>query len=119
MTVERYRAFGLEIASEIELSVFAPGRSNEVDVEIRLAERLSDPEDAEAMRFRNWIARPGLMVLDVPDVARFRIEDGRRILVEPAKGRTPADAVPGPAARARCHPRDMRRGDVRRPCKPR
>ena len=34
MTVERYRAFGLEIASEIELSVFAPGRSNEVDVEI-------------------------------------------------------------------------------------
>ena len=94
MTVERYRAFGLEIASEIELSVFAPGRSNEVDVEIRLAEQLSDPEEAEAMQFRNWIARPGLMVLDVPDVARFRIEDGRRILVEPAKGRTPADAVP-------------------------
>ena len=73
MTVQRYRAFGLEIASEIELSVFAPGRSNEVDVEIRLAEQLSDPEDAEAMRFRNWIAHPGLMVLDVPDVARFRL----------------------------------------------
>ena len=94
MLVHRYRAFGLEIASEIEMPVLAPGQSGEAEVEIRLARIADNPEDAEAMRFRNWIARPGLMVLDVPELARFRIEDGRRILVDPAKGRTPAQAVP-------------------------
>ena len=94
MALHRYRAYGLEIASEIEIPVFAPGNSGHADVEILLAPIASRPEGAEAMRFRNWIARPGMMVLDVPDVARLRIEDGQRIYVDPAAGRTPAEAVP-------------------------
>ena len=94
MALHRYRAYGLEIASEIEIPVFAPGNSGHADVEILVAPIARRPEDAEAMRFRNWIARPGMMVLDVPDVARLRIEDGQRIYVDPAAGRTPAEAVP-------------------------
>lgn len=92
--LHRYRAFGLEIASQIELPVFAAGRSDHADVEILLAPVARPAEDGAAMEFRTWIARPGMMVLDVPDVARFRIEGGQRIFVDPAEGRTPAQAVP-------------------------
>jgi hypothetical protein len=74
----RYAVFGLDIASQIELSDLPPGNDSVPDVTIRLA-----AVDSAARR-------PGLevqgdtAVLVVPDVARFRITAGRDMVVEPA-----------------------------------
>ena len=94
MVLHRYRAFGPEIVSEIALPMFAPGEADQIDVEILLAPVSANPKDAETIRFRSWIAKPGMMVLDVPDVARFRIEGGKRIFVDLAEGSAPSKTVP-------------------------
>jgi hypothetical protein len=93
MPVRRYRAFGLEIASEIELPAFAPGGEGPPEVEVT-SEIIPEPRDhGDGEVYRNWVAREGLLDLDITGIARLRIEEGRRIRVEPSAGRLAEDAV--------------------------
>lgn len=75
-----YRLFGLQIRSELPLpELFSAKAAGPPDVVIR---RSALPEDG----------KPGLsgggdsLSLTVPDVARYRIEHGRQILVDPQPG---------------------------------
>ena len=78
-----YHAFGLVIRSAIALPALPPAESGDTDVLIELG-AVEPPTDGR-------IAVDGATaVLAIPEVGRFRIEGGRRILV---------DADPGAAAR--------------------
>ncbi|HEV7159176.1 MAG TPA: hypothetical protein VGN38_12525 [Caulobacteraceae bacterium] len=85
-----YRAFGLTIASEIELPELPIAEeAAAADVLIRLDDT---PEKLDgAVEIEPWVtARPGAMHFDF-GVARFLIQSGREIVVTPTPGRSQRD----------------------------
>ena len=82
----RYRAFGLELASDIECPELVPG-TGEPEVEIRLASG-ADGEDVPSTAALDVI--PGSLRLSIPGVATFRVQNGTTITVAPEAG---ADAA--------------------------
>ena len=81
-----YRAYGVWVRSPIALP-FTPAASPivEPDVTIRIG---ATPETlpAPASKHRLWQAAPGTFLMDVHDVARYLVTDGRDILVESRGG---------------------------------
>jgi hypothetical protein len=86
MSAHRFFAYGLRWASDIPLPDFCKDDTEApADVEVRLGdvpERLNDAVDCGVL----CSARPGEHLLDVPGVARYWTQDGRRITVQPAPG---------------------------------
>ena len=82
-----YTAYGLRVRSPFTLP-FTPLSGlphREPDVAVRIgAAPASLPAPAD--RHGLWESAPGAFLLDVPDVARYLVTDGRGILVEPHGG---------------------------------
>ena len=90
----RYTAYGLDIASELELPELVAAADSfdaaDADVRIRLGET---PEtlDAPAESRVVWSARPGEWLHTVPGIARYYIHDeGREVVIE-RRGGTDVD----------------------------
>jgi hypothetical protein len=76
-----YTLFGLTIRSELELRGVAPARiGGEPDVSVTIGQVAAEG-DAPGYRLHDADA-----LLTVPDVARFRIRDGKEIVVSPLPG---------------------------------
>ena len=77
-----YELFGLQVRSELALPELIEAEDGaEADVAIRMGQ-----VDAPAGDDAGLYPHDGAFVLVVPDVARFRIEQGRTITIEPAPG---------------------------------
>ena len=89
-----YRLYGMTIRSALRLPYLLPAESGDdnCDVEIGFAD-LTGENFGEGLRFRNWHAREGEMVLNAPEIGLFRISGGHRILIDPATGANDADLV--------------------------
>ena len=83
-----YTAYGLHVRSPFALPFFSslsglPHREPDVTVRIGAAPAsLPAPADRHGL----WESAPGAFLLDVPGVARYRVTDGRDVLVEPRGG---------------------------------
>ena len=73
-----YRVFGLRIRSEVELPELFPADDADPDVTIRWG---SVPAGAAAQHI---VADGDALLMNIDEVARFRIEAGRSILIDPA-----------------------------------
>ncbi|TCN22177.1 aldolase [Mesobacillus foraminis] len=81
-----YKAFGLSINSEIPLSDLSPSESGEgtADIEV-LIEDLSKPWIKMTDNQSQFVVKENLVMFKVPNLAIFAIQDGKRIIVSPAK----------------------------------
>ena len=89
--VNHYAAYGLRVRSEIPLpfvSAHPPG--GQWDVEVRLG-RTPETLPAAQLRHGIWEASPGDFLLRVRGTARYRVTDGREIVVEPHDDADPGD----------------------------
>lgn len=79
-----YKVFGLTVRSEMSLSelVEVPAGTGEPDVVISLG-KLSKPEPDDGSHFR--LTEAGAL-LDVPDVGRYLVRNGREIIADPHPG---------------------------------
>jgi hypothetical protein len=89
MSLNAYQAYGLSIQTDLVCPEL-PRHNDpiyEPDVTITLL-----PGEAGTLRplaDRSYEVRPGCFQLDVPGVARYRVEEGRRILIQPHAGASP------------------------------
>ena len=86
-----YRAFGVDFQSALalpEMRVGAGQADAPVVIERGRASRLTEGSEIAT----GVVATPSVFWMDVPDVARLRVEDGQRIIVELACGATESDA---------------------------
>lgn len=93
-SVHRYTAYGLDIASDLELpELVAAAESrngHEPDLRIRLGEtpeQIEDPTESRVV----WSARPGEWLQQIDGVARYYLHDDGRELVIERLGGTDAD----------------------------
>lgn len=91
----RYRVYGLILQSDLpcpELLAATPERP--ADIDVRLAD-LDDALDQGRSEANGSDVRarmtPGLFAFSIKDVARYQVEAGQRILVDPAPGAAPGD----------------------------
>jgi hypothetical protein len=82
-----YRAFGLNIRSELEFGACTPGYGIP-DVYVRLGSVPSEFHGAESAGVC-FQAAPGRLLLNVVQVGRFLISDGKEIVVDAALGADP------------------------------
>jgi hypothetical protein len=94
MALNAYWAYGLRIHAELmcpELPPLVPSslaqKTGEPDVTIHLLSAVSDASQVEEPS--HYEVQPGVFHLTIPDVARYRVEDGRRIFIEPLAGASP------------------------------
>lgn len=89
MISNAYLAYGLCMQSDLAFPELSPHPhpAADPDVTIRLLAPALGP--IEALRNGHYEVRPGLFQLAVPEVALYRVEDGKRISIEPC-----ADAAP-------------------------
>jgi len=82
MPLHAYLAYGLRIHTELDCSELLPDteRSASPDVTIHLLPALLSTEATEP---HSYEVQPGNFSLVVPGVARYRVEEGCRILIEP------------------------------------
>lgn len=83
VSITAYRAYGLSIHTELacpELSPLAL-EVGKPDITIRLLQPAAATEGTLANG--HYEVLPGLFQLDIPGVARYRVEDGNRIFIEP------------------------------------
>jgi hypothetical protein len=81
-----YKAFGFSIISEIDLPEVPQinDKVNSIDIEIMIKDltsswkELSDPKNA-------FVIKENLVMFEVPNVAIFSVEEGKRIFVSPLK----------------------------------
>jgi hypothetical protein len=92
MSVHTYWAYGLQIEAEIACPELPPhpGPHGEPDVTIQLLPPTSEP--FAALKHGYFEVRPGLFRLTVKDVAQYRVEEGKRIVIEPAAN-APEDKI--------------------------
>lgn len=106
--IYRYKAFGLNIESEIEIPEFLAGNNNP-DITIKtgvIPGQLPDPL-FKGVRFE---ASPGQFLLNVDHIAGFYAEGGVRIIIQPYGDAEPADVrlfLLGSAFGALIHQRGM------------
>jgi hypothetical protein len=89
MSVNAYWAFGLSIHADLSCPELPPHPhpASDPDVTIRVLDR-----EATALcplPDRRYEVQPGHFRLDIPGVARYSVEDGKRILIEPMANSTP------------------------------
>lgn len=89
MSVNAYWAYGLSIHADLSCPELPPHPhpAGDPDVTIRVLSR-----EATALRplhDRRYEVQPGHFRLDVPGVARYSVEDGKHILIEPMADATP------------------------------
>ena len=86
MALHSYMAYGLRIQSEIPCPELAPARdfSDASDVIIRLLPTV--PHDPEPTKEGYFQVQPGVFRLTIPRVARYLIEEGTHIFIEPHEG---------------------------------
>src|ERR1700756_3215821 len=89
MSVNAYWAYGLSIHADLLCPELPPHPhpASDPDVTIRVLNR-----EATALRplpDRRYEVQPGHFRLDVPGVARYSVEDGTQILIEPLADATP------------------------------
>lgn len=84
-TQRDYTAYGLHVRSSVALPFCAlPHPSGEPDVDIRFA---ATPRlRAATIAGATWEAAPGVLLLHVDGVARYRVSDGARIAIQPEGG---------------------------------
>jgi hypothetical protein len=106
----RYQAYGLYLRSELllpELPVVAVSpQAPQVEIELGDAGSLCDAHYQDGVSF----IAPDDYLLNVPDVARYRVRQGRRIIVEPcptAKEDSVRAFLLGTALGVCCHQRDL------------
>jgi hypothetical protein len=89
MSVNAYWAYGLSIHADLLCPELPPHPhpAGDPDVTIRVLDRESTP--LCPLPDRRYDVQPGHFRLDVPGVARYSVEDGRRILIEPLADSTP------------------------------
>lgn len=88
-----YRAYGLTLASEIELTELNPQQpSDAVDITISFGTIRADaiPELVQLDEF-TWACQGNLLLI-VPDVATYHVKDGRQIVIDLAPGANAANA---------------------------
>ncbi len=87
-----FQAFGLTIESELELrpGLRAAVSSDGVDVRFLLGKLPPGPDGVGEGDAVAWIS-PDLFQFHVEGVASFRVEAGKRILIDPAEGANPDD----------------------------
>ena len=104
-----YTAFGLRIASEIELPELAKSRtSGTVDLEIRLGETPRRLRGGVEVESGVW-ARPGAMLIE-NDTARYLVQNGAEVVISPGPGKSQRDVrafLLGSAMGAICHQRGL------------
>jgi len=91
--VNLYRVAGLVVASEIELPgaiAAAPRPAAAANIVVR-AGRVPETLPRASVRGPTWEIAGDKFLLNVPDVARYLLEGGREIVVEPAVGAEAAD----------------------------
>ena len=105
----RYTAFGLTIASEIELPELARGETaSRVDVDIRLGDVAPTLEGATEIE-TGVAAKPGALLIDC-ESARYLVVNGSEITISPKPGRSERDVrayLLGSAIGAICHQRGI------------
>jgi hypothetical protein len=89
MSHNAYRAYGLSIQTDLVCPELPrhPHPAHDPDVTIALL-----PQQAGALRpfsGRGYQVQPGYFRLDVPGVARYRVEEGKRIFIEPLANASP------------------------------
>ena len=78
-----YTAYGMHIRSEIALPYFRPAAAADApDVTVRLG-AVPAALPAPAREFGLWQAAPGVFLLNLEGVARYRVRGGREIAIEP------------------------------------
>ena len=80
-----YTAFGLGIESPVELPL-PPASSPHAPPDVTIHIGKTPPPPTPGDEDRSWRTTPGRFWLAADDVARFYVEDGRRIVIEPAGG---------------------------------
>jgi hypothetical protein len=79
----KYQAFGLSFQSELVIPEFLPlPEESHIEIDIRL-DAISPKYFENTSRHGFWHPTPQYFVLDVPDTARYLVEQGRRITIEP------------------------------------
>jgi hypothetical protein len=80
-----YQAFGLKVASEIALpELLQISESKETaDIEIEVSD-LSDLWNQLEAKYGNYTVRGHRIIFQVPDVATFCIQEGKKIIISPA-----------------------------------
>jgi hypothetical protein len=86
MQINVYRAYGLCIHSGLDCPEFSadPQGSGEPDVTIRLLPPAADA--IKTLANGHYEVGPGFFRLAVPGVAQYRVEEGRRIFIQPLPG---------------------------------
>jgi hypothetical protein len=109
-SVHHYRAFGLHLRSEVllpELSAIGPSaQPPQIEIEINDAGNLCGPHYCDGV---SSIVRDDYL-LNVPDVARYRVSQGRKIVVEPCRKASEESVrayLLGTALGVCCHQRDL------------
>lgn len=79
----RYSAYGLILASDFELPPLAP-MASEGQSDIQIVRERVDPAGLNAPRRQKALSQvsPGIVWMDVPNIARFAITDGNKIAVD-------------------------------------
>jgi len=83
MPLHAYWAYGLRIHAELDCPELPPDaeKSGSPDVTIRLLP--APPSASESLENYAYVVQPGIFRLAVPGVARYRVEEGCRIFIEP------------------------------------
>jgi hypothetical protein len=89
MSVNAYWAYGLSIHADLLCPELPPHPrpASDPDVTIRVFDRGASP--LCPLSDRHYEVQPGHFRLDVPGVARYSVEDGKRIVIEPLADSTP------------------------------
>jgi hypothetical protein len=87
----RYSAYGLNIASELPLPELRPGPEQSPDVSIRYGHVPASAMAGAEERGVTWQAAPGRLLIEMDDIARYLVVDGREIVIERCAGSADED----------------------------
>jgi hypothetical protein len=109
-SVQHYRAFGLHLRSELPLpelpGIGASSQPPQIEIEISDAGSLCDPHYDDGV---SSIERDDYL-MNIPDVGRYRVSQGRKIVVEPCREAAEESVrgyLLGTALGVCCHQRDL------------
>jgi hypothetical protein len=86
MALNAYWAYGLRIHAELDCPELPPLEQDAGDADVTIRLLPPAPPASEALANGYYEVRPGSFRLAVPGVAQYRVEEGRRIFIEPCPG---------------------------------